>query len=414
MQRFSILFFLASIPIHQGLGQIVYFEDFGTGCTTGTLATTFGWVLTSTGTNEITANTWYVSADENGVGSGNCGIGCGGANSRTLHVGAHLDAGGDLGAAYFESSAFFCAFLGLCSATDKRIQSPTINCTGISTITLSFDYIENGEGTADNATVWYSADNGTTWIQIDDPPKTSLCGAQGLWTSRSLTLPASADNNATVKIGFRWVNDANGTATDPSFAVDNIQVGLPVILAAEMLNMTVSCTGFENSISWKTENELNTDYYAVYKSTDGVTWALLGQTQAINGSGPNHYVITDKLRTAGISYYYIEQVDFDGKRKSYQQLSSENCQPESDLSIYPNPSDGSTVTLYSGKQDILQAGLFSMDGKLIAVYTNDTNAHPFQLNLNLPSGTYLVKVLTTSGVKVLPLIISSGGQPANH
>src|SRR5690606_35858382 len=81
-------------------GQIAYFEDFGTGCTTGTLATTFGWTVTNTGVNQATANIWYVSANERGVGAGNCGIGCGGTESRTLHLGPAPAAGGDVGAAY--------------------------------------------------------------------------------------------------------------------------------------------------------------------------------------------------------------------------------------------------------------------------------------------------------------------------
>jgi len=35
-------------------------------------------------------------------------------------------------------------------------------------------------------------------------------------------LPASANNNPNVKIGFRWINNDDGDATDPSFAVDDI------------------------------------------------------------------------------------------------------------------------------------------------------------------------------------------------
>jgi hypothetical protein len=47
---------------------------------------------------------------------------------------------------------------------------------------------------------------------------------QGLWTAYSIALPATANNNPGIRIGFRWVNNANGTGTDPSFAVDDIQL----------------------------------------------------------------------------------------------------------------------------------------------------------------------------------------------
>jgi hypothetical protein len=65
-------------------------------------------------------------------------------------------------------------------------------------------------------------------------PKTATCGGgQGLWTAFSMTLPASADNNPNVRIGFRWVNNADGTGTDPSFAVDDIALAEIASFTAE-------------------------------------------------------------------------------------------------------------------------------------------------------------------------------------
>jgi len=408
MKKFNVVFFIFIFQTNFGFGQIVYLENFGNGCTTGTLATTFGWTNTNTGVNQATANIWYVSANENGVGAGNCGVGCGGANSRTLHVSAAAAAGGDLGAAYFESSALFCTFFGLCSVTNKRIESPTINCTGISTISFTFDYIENGEGLTDNATVWYSANNGVTWSQIDDPPKSTLCGAQGLWSTRSLTLPASADNNPTIKIGFLWVNNGNGIATDPSFAVDNIQVGIPIILPVEMVEMKASCSNSGQTISWKTKSELNADYYAVYKSRDKKNWSLLAKIKANNSSKPSDYSVEDNNRTNEIIYYYIEQVDFDGHRKSYTIFSSEKCEFESGIVVYPNPSDGGELNIVTGKNKVQQIEIYSMDNKIVYRFINEdeNNSELLRINPDLAPGRYLLRVFTSSGAEVISLIIS--------
>ncbi|MCX7767816.1 MAG: hypothetical protein N2110_02175 [Flavobacteriales bacterium] len=208
----------------------VWFEDFGTGCSTGTEANGFSspngtWTVTNTGPNETMANVWYVSAEEQ-IGTGRCGEGCGGNNNRTLHLSTHPLMFGDLGASYFESSSTTCSFLGWCAITNKRVESPTINLTGYSNITLSFDYIEFGEGSNDNATLWYF--NGTSWILLEDLPKTNCCGGvcngslQGGFVRYHVSLPATANNNPNVRIGFNWTNNGNGTGTDPSFAVDNI------------------------------------------------------------------------------------------------------------------------------------------------------------------------------------------------
>lgn len=206
----------------------VWFENFGTGCSTGTEADGFTtangtWSVTSTGTNQAYANVWYVSAEEQ-IGAGRCGEACGGSNNRTLHVGSSIL--GDLGASYFDSSPLYCNYFGWCAITNRRVQSPVIDLTGYSNITLSFDYIEFGEGSNDNATLWYY--DGTSWSLLEDLPKTNCCGGvcngtlQGGFVRYHVALPASANNNPNVRIGFNWTNNGNGTGTDPSFAVDNI------------------------------------------------------------------------------------------------------------------------------------------------------------------------------------------------
>lgn len=167
-------------------------------------------------------NAWYVSCAENGNAAGVCGVGCG--SDESLHMGSTTV--GDLGAAY--DAGGWCDFglggWGDGTPTDKRAESPTINCTAYSNITLAFNYIENGEGTLDDATLWWY--NGTVWAQLFNLAKTTLCGGQGMWTAYSIILPAGANNNPNVKIGFRWVNDDNGMGTDPSFAVDDITLSV--------------------------------------------------------------------------------------------------------------------------------------------------------------------------------------------
>lgn len=214
-----------------GGGTVTFWnETFGTGCNQGFFASAYNgpnglWTQTLTGANQPEANVWYVSATEAGMGTGNCGNGCisnAGLTNRTLHVGANDGfTSSDPGAAY--NAGGLCGVL-FCVTTDKRIESPVINCTGRANINISFNYIENGQGTNDNAVLWFY--DGTTWSNIYDMPKTPTCSGQGLWTYTTITLPPSADNNPNVKIAFRWVNNDDGAGTDPSFAVDDIQLSV--------------------------------------------------------------------------------------------------------------------------------------------------------------------------------------------
>jgi hypothetical protein len=222
-----ILAFALILPV-TAMGQFVSFwtENFGFGCNTGALATDYynfntgSWTITEMGPNAATANTWFISATENGNSAGQCGTGCG--SDATLHVGAFNSfMGTDLGAAYFEGLDGFCDIVG-CGATDKRIESGFVDCTIFVDNTISFLYMEGGNA-QDNATLWYF--DGTTWSLLSDLPKTPICdNGQGQWMTYSIDLPSSSNNNPNVRIGFRWQNNDDGQATDPSFAVDDISI----------------------------------------------------------------------------------------------------------------------------------------------------------------------------------------------
>ena len=219
--------------------QIFWTENFNNGCSQGCTTYTGGngaWAFVSTGTNDASANVFYVSCAENGHTNGICGTGCAAqsptATLATLHIGATTDGG-----ASYNSGGLCAPPFNICVQSNWRAESPIINCTGHSSITLKFDYIEGGDGTTDNATVWYY--DGSSWSQLTDPPKSILCGNQGTWAAYSIALPASANNNANVKIGFNWTNNDDATGTDPSFAVDSVTLSTVAAGSAPVAAFTV-------------------------------------------------------------------------------------------------------------------------------------------------------------------------------
>jgi len=239
-------------------GQGVFWkEDFGnTGaCDAGTGANNFAtangiWTVISTGTNDNFANQWYISASEAGqpiaTCSGNSCLVNASLIDRTLHIGnvagspflSGVCPNGDCGATYDIGNG-----TGLVN-THRRAVSPNISCVGKSNIGLKFYYTEGGDNTTDNGTVWYSFDSGVTWIQLADPPKTATCPTGAYWTPYYATLPASANNNANVKIGFDWVNNDDAAGSQPSFAIDSILLGqLPVASFITSATNDSACVG---------------------------------------------------------------------------------------------------------------------------------------------------------------------------
>ena len=132
---------------------VLWTETFSNACASDCDATAYvgpngAWTETLTGFNGSEANVFYVSGQECGNAAGACGSVCGAADP-SLHIGSNASVLMDQGAAYLSGGGGF-----FFPETDRRIESPTINMTGNSNLTLTFNYIENGDGTIDNASVW--------------------------------------------------------------------------------------------------------------------------------------------------------------------------------------------------------------------------------------------------------------------
>lgn len=276
--------------------QIFWTETFGTGCNQANLASTGvstptngAWTINNTGPNDPDANQWFVSATENGNAVASCGSGCG--TNRTLHIGnvstspaaAFVCPTGDCGAAYD-------AGFGLGDvATDKRCESPVINCTGQSNITLGFKYMTEGDPGNDFAELFYF--NGATWTNLGLLAITNngICAGQGLWTAFSISLPASANNNPGVKIGFHWVNDDDANGTDPSVAIDDVT--LSASSALTILTPTTACVNQTVSATI-TATVAGATSYTWVSSPAGVVFApTTGTSTAVTYTAPGTYSI---------------------------------------------------------------------------------------------------------------------------
>jgi hypothetical protein len=230
------------------------------------------WTVTSLqGDTGISPNKFYISCQEAGMQMSNCGAICPPVPlplpspyiGQSLHIsGSTL---GDNGALYITSG------MGNQYNTETRVESPTINCASLVDVQLTFNYIENGESTNDNADVWYY--DGNTWSLLFDMNKT-ICGDgtggpcnpepcngfnQGYWTnSPSISLPVTANNNPNVKIGFRWINNDDSLATDPSFAVTNIQLNTTNVIGLNGGTINERISIYPNPTEANSTLEINT------------------------------------------------------------------------------------------------------------------------------------------------------------
>lgn len=271
---------------------VFWTENFGSGCNQGQLVTAYtgtngAWTSVNTGSNDAQANKWFVSATEAGMGVGNCGDGCvntASLTNRTLHISM------DLGVAPFiDPGAAYAAGPG--ANTNKRAMSPTINCSGKTGIKLSMSYIMWGVVNQDFMEVNYSPDNGTTWISLGIPAQTptTACSGQAKWATYTVNLPATADNNATVKIGYRWQN-INASGADPACAVDDITLSTSAAstsLVPTFSMQTSICKGDSTFVVGNTGTTTATGY----------TWSASPSGPVFSSANTNTTYI--KFNTAG-------------------------------------------------------------------------------------------------------------------
>ncbi len=408
MKRLLLLNAFWLVLISPLRSQIFWTETFSSSCPSGCLLPYTGangtWTWVSTGTNGIAANTWFVSLAEGGLPRGSCGA-TGFGNDASLHVGNVSNSPaaflfcptGDCGAA--------CDYSPCCPdvTANARATSPVINCTGKSNITLSFNYLEDGLPGVDYATVYYF--NGTSWALLATPTPTALtCSPQGLWTNYSVALPATANNNPSVQIGFNWSNTAGNLGNDPSFAVDSVSLSVPVVLPIQLLSFAATLDNASNQVNlqWSTATETNNAFFTIERSTDGESYStLLTEKGAGNSIQAKNYSAIDPEILGGNVYYRLKQTDFDG-HFTYSYIVVVNEQDATYTRVYPDPATSDVTVAYSSSeagQDIIN--IYDCAGRQVAsrtIYSPAGNVYNALFNIStLSAGMYIVQVTTVNG-----------------
>ncbi|MGI4763228.1 MAG: hypothetical protein ACRYF0_21120 [Janthinobacterium lividum] len=138
--------------------------------------------------------------------------------------------------------------------------------------------------------------------------------------------------------------DGNGGVTTQivNFTISNNP--LPVVLTA------FTATAVQNrdaQLTWTTASEINSDYFDIERSFDGVSFAKVGQVAAQGTTAlASNYAFTDAgvaSRASGAVYYRLKQVDRDATA-TYSPVRTVSFSKVSAiaLSLYPNPAQYAT------------------------------------------------------------------------
>jgi hypothetical protein len=164
---------------------------------------------------------------------------------------------------------------------------------------------------------------------------------------------------------------------------------------------------YQSVLRWTTASELNSDYFVVERSVDGVNFYEVGRKAAAGASTLSRaYELRDPSPLTGVTYYRLRQVDTD-KKTAYSQVVTlaPSAREAAQANVYPNPVAGAgngRLALRGLTDQKVVVRVTDMLGRLVttqqflpATYTTDM---PLALPASTAAGIYAVTI--TAGAQI--------------
>ncbi|NRA12296.1 MAG: T9SS type A sorting domain-containing protein [Crocinitomicaceae bacterium] len=186
---------------------------------------------------------------------------------------------------------------------------------------------------------------------------------------------------------------------------DDVSWFNPIVLPVEGLKFQGEKQDRTIDLYWKTETEINNDYFDVQRSIDGINFESIG---VVKGSGntqdKQYYDLTDENPVIGLNYYRLQQFDFDGEFEYSNTIAFQFSGKTkfNDLTVHPNPASNSSQVLFNankmGKSTIK---VYNSLGKLVfemyAFVQKGLNA--IEINLSeISTGMYTLSLELTGEI----------------
>jgi hypothetical protein len=158
-------------------------------------------------------------------------------------------------------------------------------------------------------------------------------------------------------------------------------------------------------LKWETSSELNTSYFIVERSVDGV--AFKEEIGKVSAKGTTYqissYTFTDAKPYIGINYYRLRQIDKDGKY-SYSSVVAIDFATAVEINFYPNPvSSELRLNISSGSFFGWSYRLYEASGKLIMASGISSQFTSIGMN-NLQPGLYYLAINSLKGTSAFKII----------
>lgn len=200
----------------------------------------------------------------------------------------------------------------------------------------------------------------------------------------------------------------NGTGTGTDFSFTQVingkgfnAAGLPV----ELTSFQAALNQKTVKLNWQTASELNNAKFIIETSDEGELFSGIGEVQ---GAGTTlekqSYQFTHHTPSAGINYYRLKQVDFDGTFE-YSKVVAINAEGNNDIVTYPNPVKDKVYVQYDRSKGPGKIYLLDALGRRIGATINgNTGFYEINLPNELPFGAYWLKIERSGKVQTVAVV----------
>lgn len=198
--------------------------------------------------------------------------------------------------------------------------------------------------------------------------------------------------------GSTWTTSSGGTDGDPC----NSAV-LPIMLASFEARYDQFVF-----LQWRTATEISNDYFAIERSAAG---SLFSEISRVRGAGnsfePQRYTFTDEAPWAGLNYYRLRQVDFDGQ-SAYSATVTVVAAKPGEVRLFPSPAtDFLKIQLEKPLNENAVWELSDLAGRQLMSGVFFAENTDFEINTGeLPEGVHILR-LVANGVVTGQLFLKS-------
>jgi hypothetical protein len=162
----------------------------------------------------------------------------------------------------------------------------------------------------------------------------------GVWaTSSTVNLTTSTFTTGSYTVMIKGTSLSGVSVCSSPGANASVVVGATLPLS--LLEFKARLNGSVVDLLWITESEINVDRFEIQRSTDGVSYIVVGEKPALNSLNRNTYYLTDK-QPLPINYYRLKLIDKNGTYR-FSKIVVVNTTSYSSFDVQPNPFTSSVI-----------------------------------------------------------------------